>query len=77
MALLLAGWSAQSARSLPRFLSYLKIGAGVAMIVSFVLLPVGLLGVLLAPVWSIWLGMTLLREARDMTAHSGQPVTSV
>jgi hypothetical protein len=76
-ALLLAGWSAQGARSLPQLLNYLMIGAGVAMIVSFVLLPIGLLGVLIAPVWSIWLGMTLLREARDRTAHSGRPVASI
>ena len=67
-ALLLAGWSACSARSLPRLLGYLVIGAGVAMMVSFVLLPIGLLGVLLAPVWSIWLGITLLRESRAASA---------
>jgi hypothetical protein len=76
-ALLLAGWSARSAHRLPQVLSYLMIGAGVAMMVSFALLPVGLLGVLLAPVWSIWLGMTLLREARGVIAHSGLPVVSV
>ena len=52
------------------------IGAGVAMIVSFVLLPIGLLGVLLAPVWSIWLGITLLRELRAAPAPSGRPVTA-
>ena len=67
-ALLLAGWSAYSARSLPQLLSYLMIGAGVAMMVSFVLLPIGLLGVLLAPVWGIWLGITLLRESRAASA---------
>jgi len=76
-ALLLAGWSARGARRLPQLLSYLMVGAGVAMIVSFVLLPIGLLGVLLAPVWSIWLGVTLLREARNMNAHSSRPVASI
>ena len=40
-------------------------------------LPVGLLGVLLAPVWSIWLGVTLLQGSRVATAHSGRPVVSV
>ena len=40
------------------------------MIVSFVLLPIGLLGVLLAPVWSIWLGITLLQEARTAPVPS-------
>ena len=76
-ALLLAGWSARSARSLPQLLSYLMIGAGIAMMISFVLLPIGLLGVLLAPVWSIWLGVTLLREARDLTVFSGHSVAAV
>jgi len=76
-ALLLAGWSARSARRLPQLLSYLMVGAGVAMITSFVLLPVGLLGVLLAPVWSIWLGVTLLQEARGTRVYSDQPVVSV
>jgi hypothetical protein len=60
-ALLLAGWAGRATNVLPNVLGYLMVGAGLAMIVSFVLLPVGLLGVLLAPVWSIWLGITLLR----------------
>jgi hypothetical protein len=56
-AILLAGWAARDARQLPAQLRYLIIGAGLAMMVSFVLLPVGLLAVLLAPMWSIWLGV--------------------
>ena len=75
-ALLLAGWSAHSVRRLPQLLSYLMIGAGIAMIVSFGLLPIGLLGVMIAPVWSIWLGITLLRELRAAPAPSGRPVTA-
>jgi hypothetical protein len=61
-AILLAGWAARDSRQLPAILSYLMIGAGLAMMVSFVLLPVGLLAVLLAPVWSIWLGVSGLTK---------------
>src|SRR4051812_2703278 len=76
-ALLLAGWSGRATKGLPSVLGYLMIGAGLAMIVSFVLLPVGLLGVLLAPLWSIWLGITLLRGSRVATTQSGRPVLSI
>jgi hypothetical protein len=59
-AILLSGWAALGSGRLPKLLSYLMIGAGAAMVVSFVLLPVGLLAVVLAPVWSIWLGISFL-----------------
>jgi hypothetical protein len=62
-AILLAGWSALGSRQLPMYLSYLMIGAGAAMVASFVLLPVGLLAVVLAPVWSIWLGVSYFAKA--------------
>lgn len=62
-AILLAGWAARASQQAPARLSYLLIGAGLAMVVSFVLLPVGLLAVLLAPVWSIWLGVSGLTAA--------------
>jgi len=58
-SILLAGWTARNSRQLTNLLSNLLMGAGVILIGSFVLLPVGLLGVLLAPVWSIWLGIAL------------------
>jgi hypothetical protein len=58
-------------------MNFIMVGGGLAMIVSFVLLPVGLLGVLLVPVWSIWLGMTLLRGLRDATARSDRSEVSV
>ena len=35
-------------------------GIASALLASFALLPLGLLGVLLAPVWNIWLGLALL-----------------
>jgi hypothetical protein len=76
-ALLLAGWSGRTTNVLSRVLSYLMVGAGLAMIASFVLLPVGLLGVLLAPVWSIWLGMTLLRGLHTVISRPSQSVVSV
>jgi hypothetical protein len=75
--LLLVGWSGRAAKTLPSVLSYLMVAAGLAMIISFVLLPIGLLGVLLAPIWSIWLGMTLLRGSRVATAHSSRPAVSI
>ena len=76
-ALLLAGWAGRATNILPNVLGYLMIGASLAMIVSFVLLPIGLLGVLLAPVWSIWLGITLLRGSRATPAPSTRPVAAV
>jgi hypothetical protein len=76
-ALLLAGWSGRATKVLPNALGYLMVGGGLAMIVSFVLLPVGLLGVLLVPVWSIWLGMMLLRGLRAATARSDRLEVSV
>jgi hypothetical protein len=75
-ALLLAGWAGRATNVLPTILGYLMIGAGLAMIVSFVLLPVGLLGVLLAPVWIIWLGMALLRGSRAVTTSFGRPAAN-
>lgn len=62
-ALVLAGWAALRSHALPAALGSLMIGAGAAMSMSFVLLPLGLLGVLLAPIWSIWLGAALLQGA--------------
>jgi hypothetical protein len=41
--------------------------AGISMILSFALLPVGLLGVLLAPIWNAWLGFVLLRDHTSLT----------
>lgn len=58
-SILLAGWAAHTSGQLATSLSYLLMGAGATLIGSFVLLPVGLFGVLLAPVWSIWLGIAL------------------
>jgi hypothetical protein len=75
--LLLAGWAGRATKALPNVLGYLMVGAGIAMVASFVLLPIGLLGVLLAPVWSIWLGIIMLRGARAMLAPSGSSVVSI
>jgi hypothetical protein len=69
-ALALAGWAALRSNDLPKALGFLMLGAGAAMMWSFVLLPIGLLGILLAPVWSIWLGVALLRGASATPARS-------
>jgi hypothetical protein len=61
--ILLAGCAALAGRQLPRLLCSLLIVAGLAMSLSFVVLPIGLLGALLVPIWSIWLGVVLLRES--------------
>ncbi len=61
-AISLIGWVALRAGGLPKMLSAIMLLAGIALIVSFALLPVGLIGVLLAPIWSAWLGVVLLRE---------------
>jgi hypothetical protein len=58
----LVGWTALRVHGLPKLLSMLMLLAGILMILSFALLSVGLIGVLLAPVWSAWLGCALLRK---------------
>lgn len=60
-AILLAGRAAITTHALRPLLGWLMVAAGLAMIGSFVLLPIGLLAVLLAPIWSVWLGLALLR----------------
>ena len=61
LAILLSGWAALRARKLPAALCYLMLLAGFTTALSFAMLPLGLLGVLLAPVWSVWLGVSLWR----------------
>lgn len=61
-AIVLAGWAGLCTNQLPKALSVVMLLAGVSMIVSFALLPIGLIGVLLAPIWSAWLGLVLLRD---------------
>ena len=61
-AITLTGWVGIHSGGLSIALSIVMLLGGVAMIVSFALLPIGLIGVLLAPIWSAWLGVVLLRE---------------
>ena len=61
LAILLSGWVARRAGKLPAALCYVMLLAGFATALSFMLLALGLLGVLLAPVWSVWLGVALWR----------------
>jgi len=46
----------------PKALSLLMILAGLSAGLSFLILPLGLIGLLLAPVWSLWLGVVMLRQ---------------
>lgn len=67
-AILLAGRAAITTHALRPSLGWLMVAAGLAMIGSFALLPVGLLAVLLAPIWSVWLGVALLRGSPDTSS---------
>lgn len=62
LAIGFVGWVARSTNRLPKPLSYLLIVAGAATTLSFIVLPLGLVAVLLAPIWSIWLGVLLWRS---------------
>ena len=74
-AIALVGWAALRGGGLPKGLSWIMLLGGSSMILSFALLSVGLVGVLLAPIWSGWLGVVLLREhARQSgTELAGRP----
>jgi hypothetical protein len=61
-ALLLIGWAAVKTRLLPRILSYFLILNGIVGILEFVALPLGFVVLLLSIVWSLWLGVVLLRS---------------
>jgi Domain of unknown function (DUF4386) len=63
LATLLMGWAGFRTGQLPKILGGLLIVAGICTTLSFAMLPLGLLGVLLAPIWSIWLGIVLLRAS--------------
>ena len=62
LAILLSGWVAYRAARLPAALCYLMLLAGFATALSFKLLALGLFGVLLAPIWSVWLGVSFFRQ---------------
>jgi hypothetical protein len=61
----LSGWSAWRSKRLPVALAWVLILAGGACVLSFIVLPLGLLALLMAPVWSIWLGIVLLQKPRE------------
>lgn len=63
LATTLIGWAGIKTQAFSRFLGAILIIAGICTTLSFVVLPLGLLGVLLAPVWAIWLGVVILKTA--------------
>jgi hypothetical protein len=71
-AIMLTGWAMCTRGTMPRLLAYLMLFAGGATLMSFVILPIGLLGLLLAPVWSLWVGIALLY---DRNAAMNVPTT--
>jgi hypothetical protein len=60
-AVVLSGWAIRQTRTTSQALAYLMLLAGGATLISFAFLPIGLLGILLAPIWSLWVGIVLLR----------------
>lgn len=56
------GWIGFRTGQTSKILNGLLLVTGVCTTLSFAILPLGLLGVLLAPIWSIWLGVLLLRS---------------
>jgi hypothetical protein len=69
IAVLLSGWIGRATGKLPAILGYTMLVAGTCMALSFALLFLGLLGVLLVPLWSIWLGFVLLRSTASVMDH--------
>ncbi len=65
----LSSWTALRVGAVPKVLSFLMLLSSIAMILSFALLSVGLIGVLVAPVWSAWLGVVLLSK-QATTEHA-------
>jgi hypothetical protein len=59
---LLIGWAALKTRGLPRILSYLSVLLGIIAILEFAVQPLVFVNVFLSIVWSLWLGVVLLRS---------------
>ena len=75
-AISLVGWAALRAGGLPKVLSSIMLLGGISKILSFALLSVGLIGLLLAPIWSAWLGVVLLRERAHVMDTRRRPVVA-
>lgn len=60
MGVAIVGFAGMRDRVLPRALCVLMILGGLSVGLSFIILPLGLVGLLMAPIWSIWLGVVLL-----------------
>jgi hypothetical protein len=72
MGVALAGLAGLRDAIFPTLLSVLMMLAGLAVALSFIILPLGLIGLVAAPVWSIWLGVVLLRRP-----SSGSPLAAM
>ena len=66
-AIVLSGWAIRQTRTTSPILAYLMLVAGGATLISFAFLPIGLLGILLAPFWSLWVGIALLGKPSSIT----------
>jgi hypothetical protein len=72
-AILLSGWAARKTRGLPSGLAYLLMLAGTLSVLAFLVSPLSLIAPLLYIVWSIWLGIVLLRK--PVTQVEAAPTT--
>ncbi len=74
-AILLSGWAARKTRGLPSGLAYLLMLAGALSVLALLVPPLSLIAPLLYIVWSIWLGIVLLRKpvTQVETAPTTQP----
>lgn len=60
--LVLVGWTALETAWLPKVLAYVGLVFGLVGILTFLVDPLGLVGGILGIIWSLWLGVVLLRE---------------
>jgi hypothetical protein len=58
---LLIGWAALSTAKLPRMLGYLIVLVGLIFVLDFLAMPLGIVGLGLLVILSLWLGIVLLR----------------
>jgi hypothetical protein len=71
-AILLSGWAALATARMPKPLAYFLVVSGGLSVLAFILPLLGLILPLLYIVWSVWLGLVLLRRP----APSPAPVIS-
>jgi hypothetical protein len=72
--LILVGWVMLRTRDLPRPLAYIAILAGAAAFISLVIPPLALVGLVARIVWTVWLGILLLRARSLVASRAGSAV---